>query len=106
MDDTLYNRDKAFERFVERFLSRYASALKDEDPDRLRDALYQLDDHGYKSRREMFKEIIDRFSWRCLPGLDELVNYLSWNCLNVSSGPWSYSKRWIGVSTIISRWEL
>jgi putative hydrolase of the HAD superfamily len=75
LDDTLYNRDKAFERFVERFLSRYASALKDEDPDSLRDALYQLDDHGYKSRREMFTEIIDRFSWRHLPSVEELVNY-------------------------------
>lgn len=75
LDDTLYNRDQAFERFAERFTADYAPALEGDWVSALSEALFELDCHGYKPRREMFTEIINRFSWRVIPGLDELIQY-------------------------------
>jgi putative hydrolase of the HAD superfamily len=75
LDDTLYDRSQAFEKFVELFVSNYSSALDQESPSILKDTLFKLDCKGYKPRREMFTEIMNNVSWRYLPSLEELINY-------------------------------
>jgi putative hydrolase of the HAD superfamily len=77
LDDTIHDRNRSLCKFVDLFILRYCDALDYDSKLIMKDVFFEIDNKGYKPREEVFKELQDRFPWKCKPDLKELIDF--WN---------------------------
>ncbi|WP_276357668.1 HAD family hydrolase [Cohnella caldifontis] len=75
LDNTLLNRTKTFHRFSTSLVDRYFNHIR--STQLIIDRIIELDQDGYKERREMFSEMLQELPWKEKPELNELSEYYS-----------------------------
>jgi len=73
LDNTVLDRRTTFRRFASEFVQTYFSHL--DDTQALVDRLIELDEDGYKDKRELFTELFNELPWPHKPSLDELMKF-------------------------------
>lgn len=77
LDDTIHDRNRSLCKFVDHFILRYFDAPDNDSKLIIKDVFFEIDNKGYKSREEMFKELQGRIPWKYKPDLEELIDF--WN---------------------------
>ncbi len=62
IDNTLIDRDAAFQHYLQNFMDRNHAAFADEDAVQVRDDILALDCHGRKDRSLFCRELLQRYS--------------------------------------------
>lgn len=73
LDNTLLDRTKTFGQFATKLLQQYFNHL--EETTALYDSIIDLDQDGYKDKKELFAQLIDEFPWKKRPTLQELMEF-------------------------------
>lgn len=84
LDNTLLDRTKTFRQFASGWTERYFEHVA--DAARITERVIELDEDGYKDKRELFRELLEELPWLDKPELDELMDdyaryYVSHACL-------------------------
>ena len=77
LDDTLHDRNKSLCKFVELFKQKYFYAMNYDSNLIMKDVFIEIDMQGYRPRKEMFEELLNRISWKYRPDINELIEF--WN---------------------------
>lgn len=77
LDDTLHNRNRSVHNFIDLFMSRYRNVLECNDKLAIEDTFFKIDNRGNTPRETVFKELLNRFSWKYKPDLNEMIDF--WN---------------------------
>jgi HAD superfamily hydrolase (TIGR01549 family) len=75
LDDTTLDRDETVSRFIDRFITHYASAIDPGFLPKLKPLFIEIDDRGNKPRAEMFAELHERFVWTAKPNIQLIQDY-------------------------------
>src|SRR5690606_5575671 len=73
LDNTLLDRTKTFGQFTTKFLQQYFSHM--EETQALYDTIIDLDQDGYKDKKELFAQLIDEFPWKERPTVQDLMAF-------------------------------
>jgi putative hydrolase of the HAD superfamily len=73
LDNTLLDRTKSFAGYAAGWIDRHFPDLPPEEKRSLVQVVIEVDEDGYKDRRQMFTELLDRLPWRHRPSLEELM---------------------------------
>lgn len=84
LDNTLLDRTKTFRHFASGWTERYFGHVA--DAANITERVIELDEDGYKDKRELFRELLDELPWSNRPELDDLMDdyaryYVSHACL-------------------------
>ncbi|WP_176444743.1 HAD family hydrolase [Paenibacillus herberti] len=74
LDDTLLDRAEGFREFAERLADRYADVSPEERPQWIK-RLIELDERGYKSKPQLFRELLEQLPCRSNAGWEELYAF-------------------------------
>jgi putative hydrolase of the HAD superfamily len=75
LDDTLQDRKKAVRNFIDLFYQEYSSAIGEVKVETIKAIIAELDNRGYRSRYEVFGELLDRTPWKYRPDVDDVVKF-------------------------------
>ncbi|WP_317890793.1 HAD family hydrolase [Paenibacillus arenilitoris] len=75
LDNTLLDRTNTFKAFAEGFVARYFCHSNSQDE--IVRLIIELDEDGYKDRRILFRELLERLPWLDKPEHDELMGSYS-----------------------------
>jgi putative hydrolase of the HAD superfamily len=75
LDNTLLDRTHTFKSFAASFLDHYFSHL--DAHEQLLALIIELDQDGYKDKRELFRELLEQLPWEAKPEHQELMEYYS-----------------------------
>lgn len=73
LDNTILNRTVTFKNFTNSFLNKYLA--KEDVTQHLFNLIIELDQDGYKDKRELFSELLELLPWREKPLLSELIEF-------------------------------
>jgi putative hydrolase of the HAD superfamily len=72
LDETLSDRHLSLARFAHAFRDEFASDLDDVGVEVVRHTLQQADGGGYRSRNEVFADLLEALPWRVRRSIDDL----------------------------------
>jgi len=73
LDNTLLDRTKSFGQFTTKLLQQYFNHL--EDTIELYNTIIDLDQDGYRDKKELFAQLVDEFPWNERPNVQELMAF-------------------------------
>lgn len=75
LDNTILDRTHTFKSFAASFLNHYFEQL--ESYEQQLALIIELDQDGYKDKRELFRELLDQLPWTAKPEHQELMHFYS-----------------------------
>lgn len=73
LDNTIVDRTRTFRGFVKTFIDTYFGHL--EETQTLFDRIIDLDQDGYKNKKQLFSELLDELQWKEKPRIEELLDF-------------------------------
>ncbi|OMF21464.1 hypothetical protein BK133_28265 [Paenibacillus sp. FSL H8-0548] len=73
LDNTILDRTSLFQSFAALLLKHYFDHEENHRP--LLELILELDQDGYKEKRELFRELLDQLPWRTKPEHNDLMDY-------------------------------
>ncbi|MCC9022356.1 HAD family hydrolase [Bacillus nakamurai] len=73
LDNTLLNRQKTFENYLDTFISKYIFYNSPIEKKEIKNKIIVMDNKGDKDKKELFAELQHRLKWRLIPSVDYLV---------------------------------
>lgn len=75
LDNTLINRKQAFEKFSNMFVDHYVVALNPSEKNEIIQYIIEADRDGYRSKKELYEELLNHLQWKKETTLEELLEY-------------------------------
>lgn len=74
-DETLQDRTKAFEGYMDAFLKKYLPDLDEETKKKYKEDMVITGNGGYVNRVEWYSSLIKKWNWKNAPSPEELANH-------------------------------
>ena len=75
LDNTLLNRKLAFEDFSNRLVDKFIVALTPSERNEILQYIIEADKDGYRSKKELYQDLLDHLKWKQETTLKELLDY-------------------------------
>jgi len=75
LDNTLLDRTKTFYQFSTKLIEKYFRESSPDDKMRMINQIIEMDQDGYKDKKQLFSELLELYSWPATPSHDELMNF-------------------------------
>ncbi|MDP5272851.1 HAD family hydrolase [Chengkuizengella axinellae] len=75
LDDTLLDRSKTFEKFLELFIGRYFESLPQSEKNSFMQMIKKIDNYGYTKKEDTFNQLREVLPWEYKPELQELMEF-------------------------------
>ncbi|GIP18055.1 haloacid dehalogenase [Paenibacillus montaniterrae] len=75
LDNTLVNRQAAFKAYSEQFIDRFTVKTHPSERTELIEYMRVADRDGYRNKRELYQELLEKFNMKSGVTVDQLLNY-------------------------------
>ncbi|MFD2613118.1 HAD family hydrolase [Paenibacillus gansuensis] len=75
LDNTLLDRTLTFSKFTDKLLDTFATALTTDEKNRWSSLIIELDNDGYKNKKELFHDILPLLPWKDKLAADQLWDF-------------------------------
>jgi putative hydrolase of the HAD superfamily len=75
LDNTLVNRKLAFSQYTDQFIDTYLVETEPDERNRIFEYIREADRDGYRSKKELYMELLKELNWKRETSLDELLNH-------------------------------
>lgn len=75
LDNTLINRKLAFKQFSNRLIENYIIYLDSSEKNEIAQYIIEADNDGYRSKKELYQELLNNLKWKKETTLQELLEY-------------------------------